>query len=709
MFPQRVCAIVLSASLWACSGSTGCGAQGFTTLPQGTYQGEKLESAGAVRLSSKGFGVLNADSARLLELFAPGNQLTVPVPCSIQPVSVLGIPALQLATADTGTAGCTNEACGRLDGRCEASGPTADVGHSLTVMFSDLQFAPKSPDLVEARVTATVQTGLLPIAEVRSSLLCLFNGRAKCTVDLDTARSAPPTNDLTLNLRLVIDPRWDRLVTLDLVDLGGAKACSGGATAPACLDPADIVIANEGGCGACSTVNFAVVKTLLVEQLAKSLQKQLDKALGRANCASCDQTGACPTASGATSSCDFDAGVCLDPATGKCAPTQLAIEGRLEVGAALASFGAPASAALDLAVSVGGAVAAGPAGLTVGLRGGASERVVASCVRPLTRPLPPVLPLPDFDLYAPGPYDVGLGLSGQVLTEVLFRAQQSGALCLELGHETVTALESAALATVLPSLLALTEGQNVPLRLVVRPVNPPSASIGAGTLDSSGALVAPLVRLDWAGLELDLYALIEARFVRLFTVSVDLAVPLGLRTDGCSGVTPLVGTLTGAVTNVRVTNSELLAEPRASLEALVPSLLTLAEPGLASGLAAFTVPELQGFSVRVLGAKGVGAVVGTQQFNHLGLYADLDGAGASCTPRGKLQARVRAVRGASVQVEVEPNARVWWRVDGGLWRDLAVADAAGLLTLTHPGLVLGGAHRLELETVDGRRAQLPAK
>lgn len=67
---------------------------GFTTLPQGSYQGEKLESAGAARLSTKGFRVLNANSARLLDLFAPGHQLTVPVPCSIQPVSVLGIPAL---------------------------------------------------------------------------------------------------------------------------------------------------------------------------------------------------------------------------------------------------------------------------------------------------------------------------------------------------------------------------------------------------------------------------------------------------------------------------------------------------------------------------------------------------------------------------------------------------------------------------------------
>lgn len=111
--------------------------------------------------------------------------------------------------------------------------------------------------------------------------------------------------------------------------------------------------------------------------------------------------------------------------------------------------------------------------------------------------------------------------------------------------------------------------------------------------------------------------------------------------------------------------------------------------------------------MRLLGAKGVGAVVGTQQFNHLGLYADLGDAGVSCTPRGKLRARVRSALGTSLQVELEPNARVWWRLDAGLWRELKVSDEAGLLTLTHPGLALGGEHRLELETPDGRR--VPAR
>ena len=94
--------------------------------------------------------------------------------------------------------------------------------------------------------------------------------------------------------------------------------------------------------------------------------------------------------------------------------------------------------------------------------------------------------MPDFDLDAPGPYDVGISVSGQMISEVLFHAQQSGALCLELGQETVGALESSLLATLVPSLGLFTDGKNVPLRIVVRPVNPPTAVVGEGTFDVDG-------------------------------------------------------------------------------------------------------------------------------------------------------------------------------------------------------------------------------
>jgi hypothetical protein len=111
----------LSVAVFACGGGTsGCACGGFTPLPQGTYSGTKQNTGGAARLSAQGFSALNANSTTILDFFAPGGQLTVPVPCSIEQVTIAGIPAVQLAVADTGQLSCAAESCGRMDGVCDA-------------------------------------------------------------------------------------------------------------------------------------------------------------------------------------------------------------------------------------------------------------------------------------------------------------------------------------------------------------------------------------------------------------------------------------------------------------------------------------------------------------------------------------------------------------------------------------------------------------
>jgi hypothetical protein len=692
----------LSVAVFACGGGTsGCACGGFTPLPQGTYSGTKQNTAGAARLSAQGFSALNANSTTILDFFAPGGQLTVPVPCSIEQVTIAGIPAVQLAVADTGQLSCAAESCGRMDGVCDAD----DYGHSITLTFNSLSFAPKSPDILEAKVTATVQTGRLPISSRGSSAsaLCLFNGRAKFTVDLDTARAQPPSTDLAVDIKFAIDTKWDQLLSLEVVNVGNAVACSGSNQPPNCIDPNDMEILNEG-CGALNIASLSAVKTLLINQLADSLKSQLSDTLADANCASCGPMGECPTVGTATSSCEVDAGVCRDTMTGKCVPSLLGVEGRLEVGQALGTFGAPPNSAIEISLGAGGNAEASDAGLTVGLRGGAKEIVVAPCVAPLTRAAPMTLPLPNFDAEAPGAYDVGLSVSGQMMSEVLFRAQQSGALCLELGTDTIAQLESSLLATLLPSLNLVTERQNVPLRIVIRPVNPPTAVVGEGTVNSNGEPVNPLVRLDWRGVELDVYALLEDRLARLFTVSADLSLPLGVTLDGCSGVTPIVGNLMGAVTNVQVKNNEILAEPVSVLQNLVPSLLTLAEPALAGGLSTFTIPDFNGFQLKLVGAKGLGRVTGTQTYTHVGIYAELLSGGMTCTPMMKRSAqfiRSAAKEKSTASLETTVGQRYSFRVDGGFWSTWMTPNSYGRLELEHPRLLLGGEHRVEVRTESG--------
>lgn len=690
------------AGLWACTAPSGCACGGFTPLPQGSYSGTKMNTAGAARLSAQGFSALNANATTILGAFAPGGVMQVPVPCTIQ---------TSLAIADTGTLGCTSETCGRMNGACD---PSIDVGQAVTLHFTSLTFAPRSPDLLEAKVTATVSTGAIPISSVGNSVLCLLPpARAKFTVDLDTARALPSSTDLVLDIKFAIDTRWDQLLSLQVSNVGNAQACAGSVVPPNCIDPNDMQILNEG-CSALNIASLSAVKSLLINQLTSSLKTQITDALARANCASCGPQGQCPTfvspSGTASSTCEPDAGVCLDSMTGQCVPGLLGAEGRLEVGQALGALGAPASAAIELSLGAGGNAEAGPAGLTVGLRGGAKEVVVADCVAPATRPAPPMLALPDFDLDAPAPYDVGLSVSGQMISEILFRAQQSGALCLELGQETVGALESGLLATLLPSLGKLTDGKSVPLRIVIRPVNPPTAVVGEGTIDANGRPLNPLVRLDWRGVEIDAYALLDDRQARLFTVAADLSLPLGVTLDGCSGVTPVVGSLMGAVTNVRVKNSEILAEPLTVLQNLVPSLLTLAEPQLSQGLTSFTLPAFNGFQLKVVGARGIGPVSGSTTYNHVGLYAELLSGGQTCKAKAKrvsselVRSAVKSKDAASL--EARAGSEYSWRVDQGLWSTWQKTDAMGRLQVQHPRLLLGGAHLIEVRTPEGELQQV---
>jgi hypothetical protein len=296
------------------------------------------------------------------------------------------------------------------------------------------------------------------------------------------------------------------------------------------------------------------------------------------------------------------------------------------------------------------------------------------------------------------------------MSELLLRAQQSGALCLELGNETIAALESGTLGTLLPSLNKLTEGKNVPLRIVIRPVNPPTAAVGEGTVDADGEIIDPLVRFDWRGMELDAYALLEDRYVRLFTVAADLSLPLGVTLDGCSGVTPVVGSLTGALTNIQIKNNELLAEPLSVLQGLVPSLLTLAEPQLAQGLTTFTVPGFQDFQLKLVAARGVGQVTGSRTYHHVGLYAELLDATETCTPMMK-RANSQLAWGAKkvdggVRVEAPAGASYSWRVDQGLWSTFREVGSDGALLVRHPRLLLGGKHVVELRTQAGLTQRL---
>ena len=620
------CAVIFAVmTAIACTSPGGCG--GFQSLPPGTYQGPKLDSAGSFRVSAHGFETLSG-SAELLQLLAPGGTLKSSVKCKTS--SVLGS---DFAVGDQGGVGCTDASCGRGDGECTM----LDVPQEISIAVSGLRLTSASPDLIEAQLTASIQTGLIIIASKdKSSGFCIFSGggQVKCSLDFDSARKTPATNVMTVQIKLAIR---NGLLSLELAELAGVKACgtAGASPAPACIDSSDIVIARvAGGCDVCGTLDLALIKQLLIAEMTKSMKDNLTKSLESTTCQPCDPNAAvCPTnATCSVIDVDKDAGRCIETVGGLCSPRFLGLEGRADLSTALGNFGVT-GAALDVSLALGGSAVSQPTGATIGMRGGLREVAIAPCVKAL----PPVtlanLPLPNFELDAPGPYDVAFSLSQQLVSEAMLHAQQSGALCLELGTATVAQLESAALETFLPSLKAFTHGANVPLRVVIRPVNPPTAVIGEGTLDSMGKPLDPLIRLNWPGVEIDIYAQLEERLVRLFTIATDLELPLGLDLATCGSVKPVIGDLKNAVKKVEVKNSELLTENLDVISKLVPTLLGLAEPSLAKGLPAFQLPSLGGslpLGLKLLRARGVGQITGSSQYQHLGIYASLVSADGGC-------------------------------------------------------------------------------
>lgn len=695
-----------SVFLWAvaaCNGGSCNGCASFEHIPGGAFTGPRADNAATARVTAQGFSALNQFAPALLQQFAPGGRLEVSIPCTVRSLSLLG----SLTIADEGSSGCIAESCGLMDGKCDA----LDVPRSLPVVVNGLTLAPSAPDLLEATLDVTLSTGLLHVTTVSNSVLCGFpvNRKPKCGVDFNTSRALPDNNALRLGVKMGIDPRWDKVLSLEVTQVN-AGVCTGAAT-PTCLDPDDVLITNEGTtCGSiCTTANFDLVKGVLLTQVASALKDAVQQALAGANCQGCAD-GFCRSSSTATGTCRIpadagavdDAGICFDGTTDTCVPFLYGVEGRLPV-AALAPGLLPASTALDVSIFAGGGAQGSDAGLTLGFRGGAQEAVGASCVKTLTPPPLPQLPFPDLDLAATAPYDLGLSLSQALLGRVLFSVQQSGALCVDLGPDSLPQLDSKLLATFLPSLDLLTEKKPVPLRVALRPVNAPTVSVGAGTRDASGNL-QPLLRVDWRGLEFDVYALLDDRYTRLFTLSSDVSLPLGLDIEGCATLRPVLGALGMVATNVTAKNSELLAEDPATLAGLVPQLVQLAEPALSGALPAFTLPPVQFFQVRLREVKGVENVAGTSTYAHVGIFADLLPRFQLCLPvQPKLRSQLSGRRGDTVTLEVgatgTAEAEYSVRLRGGLWRPFARAQG-GTLTFQHPALARGRPQVLEVRARD---------
>jgi hypothetical protein len=598
----------------ACSGGTG-GCASLAPIPGG-YTGAKTDNAVNLQLSPDGIAYINANWQQLVSVLAPGGVLQVPVACTSfdEPSGLVG----KMWIADPS-----------LDQSCNGDAPTM-----VNVTITGLQLTPTQPDKLTATVQLAIDTGKIYVDSDDTSLgECLYLSGIKASIDFNTAFNPPPTNVLAATLQFSISQKFDERLGFKVASLDGTDICgaSGAPGMPECLDPDDISLNGENNCGNVylTILDWGPIKRFVLKLLSPTLQTQVQGLLGKQVCQQCGGmvTTPCPMGSACTN------GICQDTASSDCVPRFLGVEGRVDLGASMANFGVQPGTAVDLTVFAGSSFSIDTVNaLNIGTRGGLAAPAVAPCVVP--EPAPPLVALtaPDFRAEAPPvtmtnpPYHMALGVSSPFLNLALNQAEQAGALCLQLDNATVGLLTTGLFKTFLPSLgkLATRDGKDAPVMVVLRPGHAPTAVIGPG--DDTG----PLITLAMKDLTVDFYAMIDDRFARLFSLTADVTLPLSLTFSGCTSVTPSIGDLNMLITNIRTANSEMLAEDPNVLADLIPAVIGLAQPALASALKPISLPSLGAFKLKVNAAKGVGNIAGTKQYNHLGLYATMLPVGAAC-------------------------------------------------------------------------------
>jgi len=365
----------------------------------------------------------------------------------------------------------------------------------------------------------------------------------------------------------------------------------------------------------------------------------------------------------------------------------LGLSGRLPASSLLGGLVPVEAQALDFYMAVGGHANSDNGGLSLGVLTGALPSAavdVHACVPELSPPAA-------VDLVASTTletnlhpvtgeqFDLALGVHREFLNRAAWAAHQAGYLCLDIGARQVPLLTASAIAVLAPSLIELLHGEDAPLFLLVRPQAAPEINLGAGTFitDENGIsrIDEPLIDLLLRDLEIDWYAFVDQRYVRMLTLVADLRVPIGLEIDGNGEIMPVIGDLTEAFENLRVTNSGLLAEAPADIADKFPAVLSIALPGISDQLSAIALPDLAGLTL-ALGPDSLTSIDGNAI---LGIFADLAIATVdeekSRAPTATTAAQVVSVDGDGGRVELRlggraaNGGRLEWqvRVDRGFW------------------------------------------
>jgi hypothetical protein len=493
----------------------------------------------------------------------------------------------------------------------------------------------------------------------------------------------------------------------------------------------------------CNAV-FGFIKDVAFGSLIGGVKDQLKGVIEGATCTTPNVTTdpQCPTGSHNDAPDGGAGGKCVyNTDANTCVPIALGFDGNIDLSGLLKGISPGTTGALDFGLAAGGDMMPAPGeavdgaghtknGVSLGMLGGALPQPQSTCVPIAANPVPTGIPIPDEllkDKQTPWPAEdpngphVGIALSGRFLNFALGSAYNSGLLCLGVSTEQVQQLNSGLLSVLIKSIKRLTfEQKGAAAAIATRPQAPPSLVLGGGT----DLKKDPLLKVTLPKFAIDFYIWSYDRFVRAFTFTSDINVPVNLQTaidpkkNPNGGLLPVLGDL--VITNGVVTNNDLLTDDPAQMAAGLASILGGISGQFLGGIGAI---DLSG----MLKSAGLTLTIpdgGIRKLNkdtddYLGIFANLgiappapagqrlietdvtarlldktvhaEAMGLSTADRAKLPALRLAL--SSSQDEGGLPTEYSWRIDEGTWsawstdRDVTVQTDA---------LFLQGKHVLEV-------------
>lgn len=365
-------------------------------------------------------------------------------------------------------------------------------------------------------------------------------------------------------------------------------------------------------------------------------------------------------------------------------------------------------------------------GMEVSVSAGA-EGPLAECARGLADFVSTAGPVPELTgVDSQGrAYHMAASLSESFLDQVLYAAHRSGSLCLALGSEDVLELTGgsftldASLLSLIADGLSDLSSDQAPVIVELKPREPGDISFGSGAQTGMDAMGNPIydwqLQLGLQDLGVAFHVLIEDRYVRVFEVTADAFVGLGVVVLPDNRLELALGEL--RIDGFEEVFNELL--PDADFATILPSLLDIALGALTGQPLTFDLDVTQAVS-DILGGAPVGMRVndifrdGAMQdyltasvtFTSSGTANALRGATTVArladeagvlfgetdarAPTGQVRLQLGEGLPADLELEYQVRAR------GGLWSIPRAAGADGTLEVALPRLRLAGRHELEV-------------